>query len=270
MNRMAARDQTSYIRYLQEAASDSAIVALRSRALSQLQLKPGDHVVDLGCGPGTVTVPMGTAVGQTGRVVGVDVDPQMTAAADKAALQAGVEDFVSHRTGDCTKLAFESGVFDACYCERVFQHLHGDGPTRAAAEILRILKPSGRFIIIDTDWSTMSIETKQRDLALRVLQAWLQRFGNAASGSQLEKLAAAAGAVGVHAESTSVEMAADGSTAALVDAAANQLLIPSERLAWSRSLSESRRAKLPFGRFTMVTVFGTKNLAGHMSRKKAL
>jgi ubiquinone/menaquinone biosynthesis C-methylase UbiE len=262
INWVAARsDQSAYIKYLQDAATDSAIVRLRSRALSQLQLEPGDQVVDLGCGPGTVTVLMAAAVGKSGRVIGVDVNAQMTAAADRAASQARVSDIVSHRTDDCTKLAFDSGIFDACYCERVFQHLSGDGPMRAAAEVLRILKPGGRFSIIDTDWSTMSIETSEHDLEQRVLKAWLGRFENAASGSLLEQLATAAGAAGVHVDSTSVEMSADGNTAALVMATANQALTPSERPAWLSSLSESRRAKLPFGRITMVAVFGVKNTA---------
>jgi ubiquinone/menaquinone biosynthesis C-methylase UbiE len=265
MNRVTADDHSSYIRYLREAALDPGIVALRSRALSQLQLMPGNHVVDLGCGPGTVTMPMGTAVGKDGCVIGVDADPQMTVAADQAAKQAGVDDVVSHRTGDCRALDFDKEVFDACYCERVFQHLRGDGPARAVGEMLRILKPGGKLIIMDTDWSTMSIETDQQKLAARVLKAWMQRFANPASGARLKELVLAAGAVKVHAESTRIEMTAEGRTAALVDATANQLLTPSERLAWSRSLSESQRAKLPFGHATVVTVFGTKNARGSLA-----
>ena len=110
----------SYVGYLQETARSGAIQALRAQSLAQLQLEDGDHVIDLGCGPGTVTTRLAVMVGESGRVFGVDTDPAMVAAADELALRSQLATRVSHHVGTCTALSFAAGRFDACYCERVF------------------------------------------------------------------------------------------------------------------------------------------------------
>ncbi|MGQ0838357.1 methyltransferase domain-containing protein [Actinokineospora sp.] len=126
---------------LQAALPD--IRRLRDWAHAALAVRPGERVLDVGCGTGSeVVVFAGSAV-----AVGVEPNPGMCAV---AAARAGASParFVA---GDAYALPFADGAFDAVYCERVFQHLAE--PERAAAEIARVLRPGGRAVVIDADWT---------------------------------------------------------------------------------------------------------------------
>jgi ubiquinone/menaquinone biosynthesis C-methylase UbiE len=248
----------SYVHYLQEVAADSAITTLRSEAFALLRLKSGDSVVDVGCGPGTVTVLLGAIVGQSGRVVGVDIDRQMIAAADSLAAKAHLADRVAHRIDDCTGLSFGSGIFDACYCERVLQHLRGDDPSRAVAEMLRVLKPGGRLVVIDTDWSSVLINSDQPALHHRVVIEGMRRFVNPTAGALLPQLLSDAGAVDVHTEFRVLNITAGHGTAAILREAAENALSADESAQWFASLERAREAELPFGQIKMTSSVGAK------------
>jgi SAM-dependent methyltransferase len=248
----------SYVHYLQEVAADPSIAAMRSDAFALLRLKTGDSVVDLGCGPGTVTVQLGAIVGGSGHVVGVDIDRQMIAAADSLAARAHLADRVAHRIDDCTNLSFGSGTFDACYCERVFQHLRGDGPSRAAAEMLRVIKPGGRLVVIDSDWSSVVITTDQTALHHRVVAAGMRRFANPTAGALLQRLLSDAGAADVYTKSWILNITAGGGTAAIHREAAENALSADELARWLASLDRARQAQLPFGHLTMTSAAGAK------------
>jgi ubiquinone/menaquinone biosynthesis C-methylase UbiE len=252
----------SYVHYLQEVAADSAITTIRSEAFALLRLKSGDTVVDVGCGPGTVTVLLGAVVGKSGHVVGVDIDSQMIAVADSLAAQANVADRVGHRIDDCTDLSLGTGEFDACYCERVLQHLRGDDPSRAAGEMLRVLKPGGRLVVIDSDWSSVLINSDRAALHDRVVVEGMRRFPNPTAGAQLHRLLADAGAVDVYTESRILNITSGHGTAAIFREAAENVLSADEVTEWRASLERAREAQLPFGHITMTSATGSKPQGG--------
>src|SRR4051812_48481350 len=68
----------------------------KQRTYLLMHIEPGHQVLDLGCGPGTDTIPLAEMVGPSGRVVGVDHDAAMIAEANQRAVQAGVADRVRH------------------------------------------------------------------------------------------------------------------------------------------------------------------------------
>ena len=105
------------------------------------RLEPGMHVLDCGCGPGSITIGIAEAVAP-GRVVGVDLSPSRVEEASALARQAGLDN-VEFYVGDIYQLQFGDNSFDAAYEHAVFQHLNDPG--RAAEEVLRVLKPSGFF-----------------------------------------------------------------------------------------------------------------------------
>jgi ubiquinone/menaquinone biosynthesis C-methylase UbiE len=143
--------------YLQEAAE--ALKHLKRHTYQRMAVRPGDHVVDVGCGPGVDTVPLATYVGTAGRVTGIDIDPEMIRAADTYAHREGVSETVTHRVGDVTALPFETGTIDACRAERLFQVLPpSTGVRQVFPEMLRVTKSGGWVVIADTDWATVSID----------------------------------------------------------------------------------------------------------------
>lgn len=109
-------------------------------------LRPGMSLLDVGCGPGTITLGLADAVAP-GRVIGVDHDDRHVEAARRLAGKRGATN-VSFQIGDVYALPFEDGTFDAAIASSVFIHL--SRRTEAAREVLRVLKPGGLFLTSDT------------------------------------------------------------------------------------------------------------------------
>lgn len=112
--------------------------------LERLGLKPGDRVLDLGCGEGRHSHGLHMLGGLT--VVGLDLDlPSVAKARQGLALlgeapDGGATGFLS---GDAYRLPFADATFDAVICSEVLEHL--PDVDAALAEIDRVLKPGGRF-----------------------------------------------------------------------------------------------------------------------------
>lgn len=123
---------------------------LKQRITGLLRLGPGHRVLDVGCGPGTDTIPMSEQVGDSGTVIGVDYDKRMITEADSRAKKAKFPERLRHEVADGSFLPFDSDTFDACRSERLLQHVI-DGEA-VVKEIVRVTKPSGRIVIADTDW----------------------------------------------------------------------------------------------------------------------
>jgi SAM-dependent methyltransferase len=136
------------------AADDHVAVArLRSWAANALAPHSGDSVIDVGCGPGTAAIEFAERVGPTGRVCGVDVSEIMVSEASRRAAAYGN---VAFEVGDATNLRYDAASFDCYRSERTYQWL--ERPERALEEGLRVLRPGGRAVVIDTDWGTLAVD----------------------------------------------------------------------------------------------------------------
>lgn len=130
-----------------------------------MRVMEGNRVLDDDCGPGTDTIPLAKLVGPRGRVVGVDKDAAMIEEANGRAREAGVAARVEHRQADSTSLPFENGSFDAVRAERLFQHLLNPAPT--FREMLRVTRPGGYVVVVDTDYATISVAVDEHELERR-------------------------------------------------------------------------------------------------------
>jgi ubiquinone/menaquinone biosynthesis C-methylase UbiE len=135
---------------------------LKERSYAAMNIQLGHHVLDSGSGTGIDTLALARLVGPLGRVVGVDFDPDMVAAARARAERANIDGWVEHITGDVTSLPFEDGTFHASRCDRLFQVL--PDPSQALAEMVRVTRRGGWVVAIDTDWGTLSIHTDEVEL----------------------------------------------------------------------------------------------------------
>lgn len=156
---MAARLETVY------RAQD--ILRRRRIVRDTLQARPGERIIDIGCGPGFYAAELLENVGGTGAVVGVDVSAPMLSVAARRC--EGWPNVVFHQ-GDATALPVADAGFDAALCVQVLEYV----PDTAAAlkEMARVLKPGGRVVIWDVDWSTISWRTQDQGRMARALTAW--------------------------------------------------------------------------------------------------
>ncbi len=111
-------------------------------------LRPGLRLLDVGCGPGTITAGLAKAVAP-GEVTGMDrAESQLDLAREHAALQgANNAKFVC---GSVYELPFADGEFDVVLAHAVFEHLKE--PVAALREIHRVLKPGGLAALRSPDW----------------------------------------------------------------------------------------------------------------------
>jgi len=142
---------------------------LRRRELVRTALgtRPGDRVLDVGCGPGFYVTELLEVVGREGSVVGVDASADMLAV---AAQRAAGHDNVTFHQADATSLPVEDASFDRALCVQVLEYVR-DVPA-ALSQMHRALRPGGRVLVWDVDWVTVSWHAIDRHLARRVLATW--------------------------------------------------------------------------------------------------
>ncbi|WP_326956771.1 MULTISPECIES: methyltransferase domain-containing protein [unclassified Amycolatopsis] len=140
----------------------SARTAAERATFAQPLFGPGMWVVDLGCGPGSITLGLGAG----SRVTGVDRDAGQVAMARDSARRAGrsTVDFV---VASAYALPFDDGCVDVAFSHALFEHLAA--PVAALAELRRVLKPGGRLALSTSDWSKARLRPKTAnvDAALR-------------------------------------------------------------------------------------------------------
>jgi ubiquinone/menaquinone biosynthesis C-methylase UbiE len=156
----------------------------KQRTYTWMHLQPGHTVLDAGCGPGTDTLALAGLVGPSGRVVGVDADAAMVAEADRRAEQAGCGAWCRHQQADAMALPLETGAFDACRSERLFQHVHN--PDAILAEMARVTRPGGWVVVLEPDWGTLSVDTPEVEIERRLARVRAeQTTNNGYAGRQL-------------------------------------------------------------------------------------
>ena len=109
-------------------------------AMETLALKPGERVLDVGCGIGGTPAALAEAVGTEGRVVGLDL---LQSAVDVARRTAGLPQTISFLCGDAQTYPFEAKSFDAVFSR--FGMMFFDDPAAAFRNMRRAMRPGGRL-----------------------------------------------------------------------------------------------------------------------------
>jgi len=120
---------------------------LRRMTVEQALIKPGDSVLDVGCGTGDVTQLAKIRAGKNSQVFGIDPAPEMIAVARNKAVRQGVD--IDLRVGVIEALPFPDASMDVVTSSLMMHHLPDDLKVRGLAEIYRVLKPGGRLLIAD-------------------------------------------------------------------------------------------------------------------------
>ena len=121
--------------------------AFRKMTADLAQLQPGETVLDVGCGTGTLAMVAKERVGTTGRVSGIDASVQMIARARRKAARRSLP--IDFQVGLIEQLAFPDQSFDVVLSSMMMHHLPDDLKRQGLAEIARVLKPGGRLLVVD-------------------------------------------------------------------------------------------------------------------------
>jgi ubiquinone/menaquinone biosynthesis C-methylase UbiE len=143
------------------------VVRRRRLVRDALGARPGERILDVGCGPGFYVAELLEEVGSEGSVVGLDRSPQMLA---MAARRCRAFENVAFREAEATSLSVDDGSFDAALCVQVLEYVP-DVPA-ALNEMRRALRTGGRLVLWDIDWTTLSWHSADPARMQRVLEAW--------------------------------------------------------------------------------------------------
>ncbi|KOV58933.1 ubiquinone biosynthesis methyltransferase UbiE [Streptomyces sp. NRRL WC-3618] len=175
--------------------------AANSAAYLLGSLKPHMRILDIGCGPGTITADLAALV-PDGHVTGVDRAPGILDQARATAAERGLDN-VEFAQADIHALDFPDDTFSVVHAHQVLQHV-GD-PVRALREMHRVTKPGGYVAVRDSDYLAMAWYPASEgmddwlDLYRRVARA---NGGEPDAGRRLKSWALRAGLTDIHATSS--------------------------------------------------------------------
>jgi SAM-dependent methyltransferase len=116
------------------------------------RLRPGLDLLDVGCGPGTITADLAELVAP-GRVVAVDSEPTVLDDARAVARERGITN-ITFAVGDVDELEAADRSFDVVHAHQVLQHLID--PVAALREMRRVCRPDGVVAARDSDYAAMT------------------------------------------------------------------------------------------------------------------
>jgi len=177
--------------YLSRLAASDFGRAYKHLVMNQIDLQPGNHVLDLGCGPGADLADYAEAVGSTGAVLGVDRDEDAVREALDTAAQWP---HVTVAMGDAHHLAMADHSLDRVHTDRVLQHV--EDPSSVVHEVRRVLKPGGIAGFAEPDWETLVVDHPDNAIVASYRAFIIDRVvRNSRIGRQLPGLCKAAGMV---------------------------------------------------------------------------
>jgi len=120
--------------------------AIRQKFVQLASPSPGENVLDVGCGTGTLAIAIRPRVGE-GEVHGIDASPEMIEVAKEKAAKTRTE--INFQVALIEAIPFPDGSFDLVTSSLMLHHLPDDLKRKGFGEIRRVLKPGGRFLAMD-------------------------------------------------------------------------------------------------------------------------
>lgn len=166
----SAQDSGFYVRFLDQSRQGQ-LARIRKdpgRELAFLSLKPGLHLLDVGCGLGDLTREYAKVVGRKGRVTGVDSNQVMIDEATRRTKGSGIS--VEFTRGDLFDLhvLFPKERFDRTVATTLLQHLPTPRTREAIAEMARVTGPNGLVAVSDQDWGSHVISTGRPEVDVKL------------------------------------------------------------------------------------------------------
>ncbi len=120
---------------------------IRVRIIQYAGLRPGEKVLDLGCGPGTLAREAKKVVGVEGSAVGIDPSLEMVSFARQKAAEAHLD--IKFEQGMAQQLPFPDHSFDVVFMSFVLHHISSQYRVKGIQEVRRVLKENGRLVVLE-------------------------------------------------------------------------------------------------------------------------
>lgn len=175
-------------RTLDLAYQGADITRRRQASFDALAPVPGDVVVDIGCGNGMLTAELARAVGQSGRVIGIDPSADMLVAGQERCAEFAWVEMVEGRVED---MPLGDRTADKAVSLQVFEYL-SDIPA-ALAEARRVLRPGGRLVLGDMHWDCWAWRAEDTERMARMMASWRRHVADQRVPERLPEMMRSAG-----------------------------------------------------------------------------
>lgn len=149
---------------------------IRARGLALLNLQKGEIVLEIGYGTGSTLVEMAQAVGDTGKVYGIDLTPKMVELAKNRLMRQDLLKNVEIREGDAREMPYTDQTFDAVYLASTLELFDTPDIPKVLKEIKRVLKPTGRICVV-----SIPKENHESSIVLKIYEWFHKMFPKYAS-----------------------------------------------------------------------------------------
>jgi SAM-dependent methyltransferase len=169
------------IKFLEDVASFPSVAEAFELQTKWLDIKEGDHVLDVGCGIGLQAQSMAKLVGAGGKVTGTDLSDVMVEIAKQRTTSSGLP--LEFFTANAVAQPFTDHSFDCIRTERVLMYIQ-DVPA-VLREFKRLLKPGGRVVVFDFDWDATVIAHTDKTLTRKIVRYASDSFPSGRIGGEL-------------------------------------------------------------------------------------
>lgn len=167
-------------KYLLETSK--AIKKIKHHSYKLLGNIKNKKVLDLGCGNGLDLLQLRLYTGEEGELIGIDKNTNLLREAKRSLSKTNFNN-VELIHADAENIPFEDGYFDAIRVERVFQHL--ESPMKVMQQINRVLKRNGQLVIVETDWSSLSMFTNNYEIENKIIAHLIYKYTSNGMASRL-------------------------------------------------------------------------------------
>jgi ubiquinone/menaquinone biosynthesis C-methylase UbiE len=126
------------------------------RILNAASITAEDRVLDLGCGIGNILIALAERIAFSHRPVGVDVSPDLVRIGEHEIARAGMQNRIRLQVAPATRLPFDDRSFDVVLTSHVLKHLDDEALLTSFREVVRVLRPGGRFLLWEFEKSARS------------------------------------------------------------------------------------------------------------------
>lgn len=175
-------DQTALlVEFLAEGNQIPSVQECLKEQLNWLDIQPGQHILDIGCGIGYQAFELAKKVGSSGKVEGTDLSEIMIEVSKQRHSTSGLP--LTFQQAEATDQPFSDESFDCVRTERVLMFVADSD--KAFQEFHRLLKPGGKLLVFDFDWDSLSIYHTNKALTRRIVTFISDSYPNGRSGAKL-------------------------------------------------------------------------------------